>query len=162
MMRFLVPVLAVVVFTVFCCGTAQAALKEEVVGGVVDWAKGMIVVTGEAAALEKGGTFAVEKAAIADAYHKLLGTIDGIRLNSKTMVRDVTGGSKEVRDKLKEAVSKKMSVGEVKRMPDGSVIVKVYLPLYGKEGVAEVIYPSLFTKTAPAMQKPVEEEGKKK
>lgn len=124
--------------------------------GNVDWMKGSdSVVTAIGVGLPPANagvsrTPLARRAAIVDAYRILAETIQGVQINSETLMKDLVIQSDVVRAKV-DALVKGARIVEEKANPDGSYTVKMSIPLYGAvNSVASVAIPEIKESSAPA------------
>lgn len=130
---------------------APAQVVQTIGEGSVDWTKGQITVTGSGAAPNKGNVSAGQKrllaqrAAVADAYRQLAELINGVNVDSETVVKDFVTESDIVRTKV-SALIKGAKLGKPRFMSDGTVEIDVTLGVYGQNSLSSVIVP-------PALEK---------
>jgi len=130
---------------------SRADVVETIGDGKIDWSKGQIMVTGSGAAPTKANMSAGQKrlmaqrAAVADAYRQLAELINGVNVDSETVVKDFVTESDIVRTKV-SALIKGAKLGKPRYMSDGTVEIDVTLGLYGQNSLATVIVP-------PALEK---------
>ena len=95
------------------------------------------------------GTPLARRAAIVDAYRNLAETIQGVQVDSDTVMQDLVIQSDTVRAKV-SALVKGARIIEEGTNADGSYFVKMSVPLYGVgNSVASVAIPELETPAAP-------------
>jgi hypothetical protein len=127
----------------------------------IDWSKNLIKVTGSGAPPDKGNQaqrrLMAIRAAKADAFRQLAEVINGVHVNSETVVKDFVTESDVIKTKVEGLIKGAEIVGEPKYMSDGSVEVEMQIKLFGKtKSVASVIKPeeqkdnTPDTKLAPA------------
>ena len=102
------------------------------------------------------GTPLARRAAIVDAYRNLAETIQGVQVDSDTVMQDLAIQSDTVRAKV-SALVKGARILEEGTNADGSYFVKMSVPLYGvSNSVASVAIPELGT---PPVPEPLPEVG---
>lgn len=123
--------------------------------GTVDWTQGedsKVVATGIGLPPENAGargTPLARRAAIVDAYRNLAETIQGVQVDSDTLMQDLVIQSDTVRAKV-SALVKGARILEEGTNPDGSYFVRMSVPLYGVgNSVAAVAIPEIGTSAAP-------------
>lgn len=130
---------------------SKAQVIQSIGDGKIDWSKGSITVTGSGAAPNKADMSAGQKrllaqrAATADAYRQLAELINGVNVDSETIVKDFVTESDIIRTRV-SALIKGAVPGKPKYMSDGTVEVEVTLGLYGQKSLSAVIVP-------PALEK---------
>lgn len=123
--------------------------------GAINWDKGAesdVTATGIGLPPENAGargTPLARRAAIVDAYRNLAETIQGVQVDSDTVMQDLVIQSDTVRAKVSSLV-KGARIIEEGTNADGSYFVKMSVPLYGvSNSVAAVAIPELGTPAAP-------------
>lgn len=114
--------------------------------GTIDWSKGQITVTGTGAA--PGGAnqtagqkrLLAQRAAVGDAYRQLAETINGVRVDSETVVENYVTTSDIVRTRVSGLI-KGAKIGTPRFMSDGTVEIDVTVGLYGSNSLSSVIVP---------------------
>jgi hypothetical protein len=138
---------------------------EQTSSGRINWEAGIIKATGmgvrpsgmpsaQAKALAK-------RAAIADCYRNLGEIINGVKVDSETVVKNFITESDEIRTQVSAFIKGAQIVSE-KENPDGSYEVTMQLPLYGKESLGAIIIPEATKEEEqklypPAPETPLEE-----
>ena len=121
--------------------------------GAVDWSNGFIYATGEGVASDtitnKGqARLMAKRAAVADAQRNLLETTKGVQLSSETTVENFMTTSDVIRTSVEGLVRGAQVVPDPKTgeectyLSDGTVRVKLRVPLDGFGGLAEVLVPT--------------------
>lgn len=130
--------------------------------GAVNWDKGAesdVTAMGIGLPPENAGvrgTPLARRAAIVDAYRNLAETIQGVQVDSETVLQDLAVQSDTVRAKV-SALVKGARILEEGTNADGSYFVKMSVPLYGvSNSVAAVAVPEL---DMPAVPEPLPEVG---
>ena len=123
-------------------GAAGPGLMEKVGNGTVDWTAGQIAVTGSGAAPDHGGTaqkrLLARRAAVVDGYRQIAEIINGVRVNSETVVKDFVTESDTIRTQV-SALVKGARIGEPRFLSDGAVEVDVRVPMYGQGSLADAV-----------------------
>lgn len=112
----------------------------------IDWSKNVIKVTGSGAPPDRGNQaqkrLMAIRAAKADAFRQLVEVINGVHVNSETVVKDFVTESDVIKTKVEGLIKGAELIGEPKYMSDGSVEVEMQVKLFGKENsVASIIKP---------------------
>lgn len=112
----------------------------------IDWSKNVIRVTGSGAPPDKGNQaqrrLMAIRAAKADAFRQFIEVINGVHVNSETVVKDFVTESDVIKTKVEGLIKGAEIVGEPKYMSDGSVEVEMQVKLFGKDkSVASIIKP---------------------
>ncbi len=124
--------------------TAQVTQVSD--AGTIDWTKGQITVTGSGAAPNGANQTAGQKrllaqrAAVGDAYRQLAELINGVRVDSETVVENYVTTSDIVRTRV-SALVKGAKIGTPRFMSDGTVEIDVTIGLYGSNSLSSVIIP---------------------
>lgn len=134
----------------------QVEVKQEMPKGVVNWQKGS-----ETDVQALGTGFGPEgmpagraramarRAAVVDAQRNLLETIQGVQLDSDTLMKDLVIASDEVRTKVSGLIKGARIISE-KANEDGSYEVVMAVPMYGVSGsIAAAVVPELNKEVAP-------------
>lgn len=121
---------------------------------VIDWSKNVVRVTGSGAPPDRGNQaqkrLMAIRAAKADAFRQLVEIINGVHVNSETVVKDFVTESDIIKTKVEGLIRGAELVGEPKYMSDGSVEVEIQIKLFGRENsVASVIKPQEQTDNTP-------------
>ncbi|PIQ28657.1 hypothetical protein COW36_12205 [bacterium (Candidatus Blackallbacteria) CG17_big_fil_post_rev_8_21_14_2_50_48_46] len=110
--------------------------------GSIDWTQKMITVTGSGAPPENGSSaqkrLMAKRAATADAYRQLAEIVNGVQVDSETIVKNYVTESDTVRLKV-SALIKAAPVGKERYLSDGSVEVDLSMPMFGSQGLAPAI-----------------------
>lgn len=111
----------------------------------IDWSKNVVKVTGTGAPPDRGNAaqkrLMAMRAAKADALRQLLEVIQGVHVNSETVVRDFVTESDVIKTQVEGLVKGAEQVGEPRYMSDGSVEVDYQIKIFGNESIASVIKP---------------------
>ncbi|MBO6177946.1 MAG: hypothetical protein J6O04_02065 [Selenomonadaceae bacterium] len=103
------------------------------------------------------GLALAREAAIVLAQRNLLSVMNGVQINSETIIRDLMTES----DVVKRNISGLLvgaKIYEEKALQDGSYIVKMRIPLYGKTGsVASAVLPTVMPQETEPIPQPVQE-----
>ncbi len=113
---------------------------------VIDWSKNTIKVTGSGVPPDRGNQaqkrLMAIRAAKAYAFRQLVEIINGVHVNSETIVKDFVTESDVIKTKVEGLIKGAELSGEPRYMSDGSVEVDIQIKLFGKENsVASVIKP---------------------
>lgn len=131
--------------------SSPAAVVETIGEGQIDWSSGKASATGTGAAPNKPGMSLGQKrlmaiqAARADAYRRLAELINGVQVDSETIVKDFVTESDIVRTKV-SALIRGARFGEPRYLSDGTVEIDAFLGMYGQNSVASVIVPPALKK----------------
>jgi hypothetical protein len=126
---------------------ARADYMQQVGGGKgsIDWTTGMIKVTGSGAPPERGTTASKRlmavRAARVDALRQLGEIVNGVKVDSETIVKDFVTESDTIRTQMSALIKGAQQAGEPRYLSDGSVEIDLILPLYGQGNVADIIQP---------------------
>jgi hypothetical protein len=123
-------------------GAAAAALNEKVGNGTVNWAEGVLTVTG-AGAPPDGGNAAQKRlmairAATVEGYRQIAEMISGVRVDSETVVKDFVVESDVIKTQV-SALVRGARRGEPRYLSDGSVEITVIVPMFGADSLADAI-----------------------
>ena len=136
---------------------ARAQAVQTIGDGSIDWTRGVLKVTGTGAAPAKGSVaqkrLMARRAAIADGYRQFAELINGVRVDSETIVRDFVTESDTIRTQV-SALVKGARMGDTRYMSDGSVEVDMMLDLYGHNSLSSVMQPSITADYAQATPAP--------
>ncbi len=119
--------------------------------GQINWSEGQIKVTGTGAAPSKAGMGAGQKrllaqrAAVADAYRQLAELLNGVQVDSETLVKDYVVESDIVRTKV-SALIKGARLGKPRYMSDGTVEIDVMMGVFGQNSLSSVMIPEVIEK----------------
>ncbi len=123
--------------------------------GEIRWDKGAesdVIATGIGLPPENTGsrgTPLARRAAIVDAYRNLAETIQGVQVDSDTIMQDLVIQSDTVRAQV-NALVKGATIIEEGGNPDGSYFVRMRVPLYGaSNSVASIAIPEIEKPAAP-------------
>lgn len=119
-------------------------VMESVGTAAIDWSEGVVRVTGSGAPPDRG-TLAqrrlmAERSATADAYRQLAEAINGIRVNSETIVRDYVVESDTIKTYV-QALIKGAQKMDLRYMNDGSVEVDLAVKIYSSAGLNGILQP---------------------
>jgi hypothetical protein len=130
-------------------GSKDLAQVVEQIGvqGKVNWSGGYLEATGIGTPPEKPYGTAQERAlalrkAQADAHRNLLEVVKGIHVDSDTEIRDLIVTSDAIRTKVDGLVQGAQIVNR-NYLFDGTVEVKMRMPIYGDNSLASVIMPAI-------------------
>jgi hypothetical protein len=124
---------------------------EKVNQGSINWSAGYIEAVGIGAPAEKSiGKASARpmalRAAKIDALRNLLEITKGVRVDSATTVKDFTVESDVINTQVSGLVQGAVVVNQ-EYMSDGTVEVKLRMPLYGNGNLAKIIMPSAMAKS---------------
>jgi hypothetical protein len=123
-------------------GAAAADVREKVGTGTVNWSHGILTVTGTGVPPERGNAaqkrLMALRAAQVDGYRQIAEVINGVRVDSETVVKDFVVESDEIRTQV-SALVKGAQRGEPRYQADGSVEVPVSIPMFGADSLADAI-----------------------
>ncbi|MBF2052960.1 MAG: LPP20 family lipoprotein [Candidatus Sericytochromatia bacterium] len=140
--------------------SAPAQVVQTMGAGQIDWTNGQITVTGTGAAPNKAGMSAGQKrlmaqrAAVADAYRQLAELINGVNVDSETIVKDFVTESDVIRTRV-SALIKGAKPGKPRYMSDGTVEVDVTLGVYGNNSLSAAMVPHVLEKKEVKTIEPV-------
>jgi hypothetical protein len=123
--------------------------------GFIDWEKGIINAEGwgfPKVGMHPGqARLLAERAAICDAYRNLVEIINGVRVDSESIVKDSVVSSDVIKTKVQGFV-RGAKISKPKYMSDGTIKVMVKVPLCGVGGLNQIFIPK------PIKEKEVKEE----
>ena len=144
-------------------------VTEKIGKGTVNWTKQTIEVKGASAiSLERFPNKAqarlmATQGAKADAYRNLLATIKGVEVNSETTVENMVATSDDIKIKINGFVKGAKQIGEAVEN-DGTIEVRMFVDLYGPDGLSNVVYEGLEKKEGsseqPGADQPAADLGK--
>jgi hypothetical protein len=126
---------------------ARADMVQQVGGGKgsIDWTTGMIKVTGTGAPPDKGTNASKRlmalRAARVDALRQLGEVVNGVKVDSETVVKDFVTESDTIRTQMSALIKGAQQAGEPRYLSDGSVEIDLVLPMFGQGNVADIIQP---------------------
>jgi len=124
---------------------AQAQVTQNMGSGTIDWTSGNLKVTGSGAPPSKGSAaqkrLMARRAAVADGYRQMAELINGVRVDSETIVKDFVTESDTIKVKV-SALIKGAQIGDTRYLSDGSVEVDMRLGMYGANSLSSVIQPT--------------------
>jgi hypothetical protein len=120
----------------------NTAVLQNMGKGNIDWTHQQIKVTGSGAP-PAGGSAAqkrlmAKRAAQADAYRQLAEIVNGVQVDSETIVKDFVTESDTVRLRV-SALIKAIPVGAERYLSDGSVEVDMAMSMFGQNGLSSAI-----------------------
>lgn len=124
---------------------AQAAgLLQQLDSGRVNWTENWIEASGTGLApADKQGTpqgkLLAQRAAEADAYRRLAETVNGVRVDAETTVRDFVVESDIIRTRVQGVIQGARPTGPHQLNPDGTTSVSLRMPLYGAQQLSGAI-----------------------
>lgn len=115
---------------------ANAAYEQRLAEGSINWSEQYVEVIGVGLPPTQGSAgqqkLLAQRAATADAYRKILELIQGVQVDSETTVRNYIVESDLIRTRVQGVVQGAQRVGEPRYTPDGTVEIRLRLPLFGK------------------------------
>jgi len=124
----------------------QAQAIQTMGAGTIDWTNGSMKVTGSGAPPAKGSAaqkrLMARRAAVADGYRQLAELINGVRVDSETIVKDFVTESDTIRTQV-SALIKGAKIGDTRYLSDGSVEVDMMLGMYGRNSLSSVVQPTV-------------------
>jgi hypothetical protein len=133
---------ASVFFTLNNVRAKSSHVTQDVGSGVIDWTTDSITVTGSGAIpSDKNGAqgrLLGERAAIVDAYRQMAEVVNGVRVDSQTIVKDFVTESDEIKTSVNGFI-KGARRGEKRITTDGAVEYDLSVQLYGASGLADAI-----------------------
>lgn len=140
---------------------ASNDVTQQIGNGRVDWTDGFITVTGSGAAPEKGSAaqkrLMAKRAAQADGYRQLAEVINGVHVDSETVVKDFVAQSDTIKTSVSALVKGALAIA-TRNMSDGSVEVDVKAKMYGHNGLFDAVDPAVNRKPGPPPTVTVEDE----
>ena len=130
----------------FATDTARRVVQR-VEDGEIDWTSGYVRAKGQAVINpdiknKAQARLMAERAATVVAQRNLLEIIQGVRVNSETVVRDMMAQSDVIVTRVEGVVKNARPVGEP--VWDGDMVTVVLeAPLYGQEGISGALAPAL-------------------
>lgn len=122
---------------------ANSYLVQKMPSGTIDWANRWIEATGSGVAKATGNAaqerLLAERAAKADAYRQLAETVQGVRVDSETVVRNYVTESDLIRTRVDAVIKGAQQVGPARQEADGVTQVTVRMPLYGDNQLSDAI-----------------------
>lgn len=138
----LVLSLCLAIATPLLAWPVQAETIQTLGDGKINWTRGTIVVTGSGAPPERGSAaqrrLMTERAAVADAYRQLAELINGVKVDSETVVRDFVTESDVIRTRVSALVKGARKVN-TRYLSDGSIEVDVSVSMYGPDGLFNAV-----------------------
>lgn len=120
----------------------------------INWSKQTIMVTGSGAPPEKGSVaqkrLMAMRAARVDAFRKLAETINGVHVNSETIVKDFVTESDIIKTQVEALIKGAEQIGEPRYISDGAVEIDMRVNLFGENSVASILKPEEQTDNIPA------------
>ena len=140
----------------------KSAIEQQIGYGRIDWEKGLVISTGYGAYnlndknVGRGRLMAL-RAAELDAKRNLVETIEGVRINSQTLVKNYQTQSDVIYSEVQGFLRGARRYGEERYNSDGTVEVDVAVPLYGPNGLITILAPQLGLGdvTVPDVKNPV-------
>ncbi len=126
----------------------KSAVEQQVGFGKIDWEKGLVISTGYGSYnlndknTGRGRLMALRAAEI-DAKRNLVETIEGVRINSQTLVKDFQTKSDVIYSEVQGFLRGSRRHGDPRYNSDGTVEVDVAVPLYGPNGLLGILAPQL-------------------
>ena len=123
-------------------------VEEQLGTGTIDWERGVVIATGYGAYNLKDrnvgrGRLMALRAAEIDAKRNLLETIEGVRITSETLVKNFQTESDVIYSQVSGFIRGARRDGEARYNSDGTVEVDVAVPLYGENGLINILAPNL-------------------
>jgi hypothetical protein len=123
-------------------GAAGTDLTEKVGPGQVNWSAGVLTVTGSGAPPDKGNAaqkrLMAVRAAQVDGYRQIAEVINGVRVDSETVVKDFVVESDVIKTQV-SALVRGARRGDARYQSDGSVELDVSVPMYGGDSLADAV-----------------------
>jgi len=113
----------------------------------IDWENGIVTVTGAGAPPDQGNIaqkrLMAQRSAKADAYRQLLEVINGVKVNSETIVKDFVTESDSIKIKVDGLIRGAEQSGDTRYLSDGSVELDLQLKIFGSDdSLASVVLPA--------------------
>jgi hypothetical protein len=145
-------------YTASAGNASQAeAYVEDLEGAKLNWSDGRLAVSGIGTPGDRGPLAyrrkLGERAAVADAYRRLAATIDLVRVDGNTRVKDLAVVDDALRAKLNDFV-KSAKVLETNFWPDGTAEVVLYVPMRGDRSLVALASGNTGGATAAASPAP--------
>ncbi|PIU64646.1 MAG: hypothetical protein COS84_08055 [Armatimonadetes bacterium CG07_land_8_20_14_0_80_40_9] len=127
----------------------EGYLVEKIGKGEVNWTEGVIKMRGEGAPPMKTESIAqarlmAVRAAKTDAMRNFLEVVNGVRVDSETIVKDMEVVSDVIRTKV-EGIVGGFLTDKPHYLSDGSVWVEIIFPLNGQGGLGAIVLPEVTT-----------------
>jgi len=127
----------------------EGCLVEKIGKGEVNWTEGVIKMRGEGAPPMKTESIAqarlmAVRAAKTDAMRNFLEVVNGVRVDSETIVKDMEVVSDVIRTKV-EGIVGGFLTDKPHYLSDGSVWVEIIFPLNGQGGLGAIVLPEVTT-----------------
>ncbi|MGE3725255.1 MAG: LPP20 family lipoprotein [Candidatus Sericytochromatia bacterium] len=120
----------------------NTAVMQNMGNGSIDWTHQMLKVTGSGAPPANGSAaqkrLMAKRAAQADAYRQLAEIVNGVQVDSETVVKDFVTESDTVRLRV-SALIKATPAGPERYLSDGSVEVDLAMSMNGQQGLSSAI-----------------------
>jgi len=120
----------------------NTAVMQNMGSGSIDWTHQMLKVTGSGAPPANGSAaqkrLMAKRAAQADAYRQLAEIVNGVQVDSETVVKDFVTESDTVRLRV-SALIKATPAGPERYLSDGSVEVDLAMSMNGQQGLSSAI-----------------------
>ncbi len=126
----------------------SAQVVQNAANGQLDWTNGQITVTGTGAAPARAGMSAGQKrlmaqrAAVVDGYRQLAEAINGVQVDSETLVNNYVVESDIIKTRV-SALVRGAKVGNYRYMSDGTVEVTVSISMFGANSLSAVVVPEI-------------------
>ena len=126
----------------------KRAVAEKIGDGRIDWEKGLVIATGYGAYdlndkhVGRSRLMALRAAEI-NAKRNLLETIQGVRIDSETIVENFQTKSDIIRSSMSGFIKGAKRYGEERYQSDATVEVDVSVPLFGEDGLIHIIAPEM-------------------
>ncbi len=126
----------------------KKAVEEKIGDGRINWEKGLVIAVGYGAYDLKDkhvgrGRLMALRAAEVNAKRNLLETIQGVRIDSETIVENFQTKSDIIRSSMSGFIRGAKRYGEERYNSDGTVEVDVSVPLFGADGLIHIIAPEM-------------------
>ncbi|MBC7541816.1 MAG: hypothetical protein H7338_03715 [Candidatus Sericytochromatia bacterium] len=132
--------------------------------GTIDWTQGTLIVIGSGAPPDRGSPaqkrLLAKRAAVSDGYRQLAELVNGVRVNSETVVKDFVIESDTIKTQV-NALVKGAHAGEPRYLSDGTVEVDVTIALHGPASLFaavdfdhKIAKPLALTGTDPVAEPP--------
>ena len=135
--------------SVFSVDEATKRAVEEKIGfGRINWELGVVIATGYGAYdlndknIGRGRLMALRAAEI-DAKRNLLETIEGVRIDSATIVKNFQTESDVIYSRMSGFIRGARRHGDERYNSDGTVEVDVAVPLFGESGLLGILAPAI-------------------
>ena len=129
----------------------------------IDWSEGVVRVVGIGSPPDRGNLsqkqLMAERSATSDAYRQLTDAIQGIRVDSETIVRDYVMESDTLKKYLQALIRGAQKIDQ-RYLDDGTIEVELAVKLYAVKGLSGILQPQKhLTPPLPVKEEPSRNPG---